>query len=301
MYDIIIIGGGPAGLTAAIYAQRAGRKCLVIERSAFGGQIALSPKLENYPGFTEISGTDFADRLVEQALGLGAEVELDEVTAVTDHGETKTVTTFSGEFESRAVIIAAGAKHRTLGLEREEAFTGMGVSYCAVCDGAFFRGRTVAVYGGGNTALQDAIMLADICERVYLIHRRDTLRGERGLEESLRKRENVEFVLSAEIEKLLGKDSLSGILVRGNDGTEREIALDGLFVAIGYIPDNVPFADVAKLDEYGYVAAGEDCRVRTEGVFVAGDCRSKAVRQVTTAVGDGAVAALAACEYLDNM
>lgn len=300
MYDIIIIGGGPAGLTAAIYAQRAGKNCLIIEKSAFGGQIALSPKLENYPGFTGISGTEFADRLVEQALGMGAEVELDEVTAVTDHGEAKTVATTSGEFEARAVIIASGAKHRTLGLENEEELTGRGVSYCAVCDGAFFRGKTVAVNGGGNTALQDAIMLSDICEKVYLIHRRDTLRGELRLAEALKKRENVEFVLAAEIVKLLGEDSLSGILVRGNDGTEREIALDGLFVAIGYMPDNVPFADVAKLDEYGYVAAGEDCKVRAEGVFVAGDCRSKSVRQVTTAVGDGAVAALAACEYLDK-
>lgn len=301
MYDIIIIGAGPAGLTAAIYARRAGKSCLVIERSAFGGQIALSPKLENYPGFAEISGVEFSDRLVEQAMGLGAEVELDEVTAVNDHGTHKSVTTLSGEFEAKAVIIAAGAKHRHLGIEREEELTGMGVGYCAVCDGAFYRGQTVAVYGGGNTALQDAMMLSDICAKVYLIHRRDTLRGEAHLAEKLRAKDNVEFVLESQIAALLGGEELEGLRLRHNDGSEREIAVDGLFIAIGYAPDNAPYAGVAALDEGGYISAGEDCRVATPGVFVAGDCRSKTVRQVTTAVGDGAVAALAACEYLDNM
>jgi len=301
MYDIIIIGAGPAGLTAAIYARRAGKSCLVIERSAFGGQIALSPKLENYPGFMEISGTEFSDRLVEQAMGLGAEVELDEVTAVNDHGTHKSVTTLSGEFEAKAVIIAAGAKHRHLGIEREEELTGMGIGYCAVCDGAFYRNRDVAVYGGGNTALQDAMMLSDICAKVYLIHRRDTLRGEAHLEQKLRAKENVEFVLESQISELLGGEELEGLRLIHNDGSEREIAVEGLFVAIGYAPDNAPYAGVAALDEGGYISAGEDCRVTTPGVFVAGDCRSKAIRQVTTAVGDGAVAALAACEYLDNM
>ncbi len=301
MYDIIIIGAGPAGLTAAIYARRAGKSCLIMERSAFGGQIALSPKLENYPGFVEISGAEFSDRLVEQALGLGAEVELDEVTAVNDHGAHKTVTTTSGEFEAKAVIIAAGAKHRHLGLEREEELTGMGVGYCAVCDGAFYKGQTVAVYGGGNTALQDAVMLSEICAKVYLIHRRDTLRGEKHLEEKLRAKDNVEFVLNSQISELLGGEELEGLLLRHNDGTEREISVNGLFIAIGYAPDNVPYAGVAALDEGGYISAGEDCRTASPGVFVAGDCRSKTIRQVTTAVGDGAVAALAACEYLDNM
>lgn len=301
MYDIIIIGGGPAGLSAAIYARRAGRSCLIAEKAAFGGQIALSPKLENYPGFVEISGGEFADRLVEQALGLGAEVELDCVTAVNDHGDHKTVTTTSGEFEAKAVIIAAGAKHRRLGLEREEELTGMGVSYCAVCDGAFFRGKTVAVYGGGNTALGDAMMLSDICEKVYLIHRRDSLRGEAGLGEKLRGRENVELVLESQIAALLGESRLSGLRVAGKDGSEREIAVDGLFVAIGYEPDNAPYAAVAEIDEGGYIASGEACLTRSPGVFVAGDCRTKSIRQVTTAVADGAVAALAAAEYLDNM
>ena len=299
MYDIIIIGAGPAGLTAAIYACRAGKSCLIIERGAFGGQISLSPKLENYPGFAEISGAEFSDRLVEQALALGAEVELDEVTAVRDNGRSKTVATLSGEFEARAVIVAAGAKHRHLGIEREEELTGMGVSYCAVCDGAFFKGSTVAVAGGGNSALQDAIMLSDICEKVYLIYR-SSIRGEQTLEDNLRKRSNVEFIPGGVIRELKGQHELEGIAVETPDG-EREIALQGLFVAVGYAPDNGAFAGVIDIDEWGYAASGEDCLSRTEGVFVAGDCRSKRIRQVTTAVGDGAVAALAACEYIDKI
>ena len=299
MYDIIIIGAGPAGLTAAIYARRAGKSCIVIERGAFGGQISLSPKLENYPGFTEISGAEFSDRLVEQALGLGAEIELDEVTAVRDNGNSKTVTTESGEFEAKAVIVAAGAKHRRLGIDREEELTGMGVSYCAVCDGAFFKGLTVAVAGGGSSALQDAIMLSDICEKVYLIYR-SSIRGEQALEETLRRRANVEFVPGGVITALKGEFELESISVKTPEG-EREIALQGLFVAIGYAPDNAPFGEVIDIDAWGYAASGEDCLSRTEGVFVAGDCRAKRIRQVATAVGDGAVAALAACEYIDKM
>jgi len=299
MYDIIIIGAGPAGLTAAIYALRAGKSCLVIERGAFGGQISLSPKLENYPGFTEISGTDFSDRLVEQALALGAEVELDEVTGVRDNGSSKTVITLSGEFEARALIVAAGAKHRHLGIEREEELTGMGVSYCAVCDGAFFKGATVAVAGGGSSALQDAIMLSDICEKVYLIYR-STIRGEQTLVDTLKKRGNVEFVPGGVIKELKGRFELEAIAVETSEGM-RDIPVQGLFVAIGYAPDNGAFADVIDIDQWGYAASGEDCRCSTPGVFVAGDCRAKKVRQVTTAVGDGAVAALAACDYIDKI
>jgi len=299
MYDIIIIGAGPAGLTAAIYARRAGKSCLLIEKGAFGGQISLSPKLENYPGFVEISGAEFSDRLVEQALNLGAEIELDEVTAVaeTDDG-TKTVTTLSGEFRAKALIIAAGARHRRLGLEREEELTGMGVSYCAVCDGAFFRGQTVAVVGGGSSALQDAVMLSEGCEKVYLIYR-STLRGEKQLVDILRRRENVEFVPGGVVTELLGAMELESLRVSTPEG-EREITVQGLFVAVGYQPDNAPFASLIKLDESGYADAGEDCFGGSPGVFVAGDCRAKDVRQVTTAVADGAVAALAACRYIDG-
>ena len=299
MYDIIIIGAGPAGLTAAIYARRAGKSCLIIERGAFGGQIALSPKLENYPGFVEISGAEFSDRLVEQALNLGAEVELDEVTAIGERDGMKTVTTLSGEFEAKALVIAAGARHRRLGLEREEELTGMGVSYCAVCDGAFFRGQTVAVVGGGSSALQDAVMLSEGCEKVYLIYR-STLRGEKQLVDILRRRENVEFVPGAVVTELEGDMELEAVKLSTPEG-ERRIELQGLFVAVGYAPDNAPVASLVELDEGGYAASGEDCLSRTPGVYVAGDCRSKAVRQVTTAVGDGAVAALAACHYVDSL
>ncbi len=299
MYDIIIIGAGPAGLTAAIYARRAGKSCLIIERGAFGGQIALSPKLENYPGFTEISGAEFSDRLVEQALNLGAEVELDEVTAIGERDGMKTVTTLSGEFEAKALVIAAGAKHRRLGIGREEELTGMGVSYCAVCDGAFFKGLTVAVVGGGSSALQDAIMLSDSCEKVYLVYR-SSLRGEKQLVDILRRRENVEFVPGAVVTELEGDMELEAVKLSTPEG-ERRIELQGLFVAVGYAPDNAPFASLVELDEGGYAASGEDCLSRTPGVYVAGDCRSKAVRQVTTAVGDGAVAALAACHYVDSL
>ena len=300
MHDIIVIGGGPAGLTAALYALRGGKSVLIIEKSAFGGQITLSPLLENYPGFSAISGSEFADKLVEQVLALGADVELDTVTGISDSGEYKTVICEGGEFRSRAIIVAAGARHRSLGLPREAELTGSGISYCAVCDGAFFRGMRVAVNGGGNTALQDAMMLSELCEKVYLIHRRDTLRGERKLEEALRRRENVEFLLERQITGFVGENSLRAIELSGPEGSET-LEVDGLFIAIGYEPENSAFASLVALDEWGYAAAGEDCRTPCPGVFVAGDCRSKAVRQVTTAVGDGAVAALAACEYLDEL
>ena len=297
MYDVIIIGGGPAGLTAATYARRAGKSVLVIEKSAFGGQITWSPKVENFPTRLSVSGTELGDMLLEQAIEQGAEVELDEVVSVRD-GEIKTVVCDSGaEFEGRALIIAVGARPRMLGLDREEELIGAGVCYCAVCDGAFYAGKTVAVNGGGNGALQDALLLSEKCAKVYLIHRRDSFRGETVLVEALKKRPNVEFVLNARVTALLGEDELTALAVE-QDGMERSIPVDGLFVAIGHQPDNGVFASLLELDQKGYALSGEDCRTGTPGVFIAGDCRKKAVRQVTTAVSDGAVAALAACDYL---
>lgn len=297
MYDVIIIGGGPAGLTAATYARRAGKSVLVIEKSAFGGQITWSPKVENFPTRLSVSGTELGDMLLEQAIEQGAEVELDEVVSVRD-GEIKTVVCDSGaEFEGRTLIIAVGARPRMLGLDREEELIGAGVCYCAVCDGAFYAGKTVAVNGGGNSALQDALLLSEKCAKVYLIHRRDSFRGETVLVEALKKRPNVEFVLNARVTALLGEDELTALAVE-QDGTERSIPVDGLFVAIGHQPDNGVFASLLELDQKGYALSGEDCRTGTPGVFIAGDCRKKAVRQVTTAVSDGAVAALAACDYL---
>ena len=300
IYDILIIGGGPAGLTAATYACRAGKSVLVIEKAAFGGQITWSPKVENFPSVVSISGAELGDRLMEQAMEQGAEVELDEAVSASLDGDVKRITCDSGAiFEGRSVIIATGARPRMLGIENEEALVGNGICFCAVCDGAFYKGRTVAVSGGGNSALQDALLLSEKCEKVYLIHRRAQFRGEAKLVDALEKRGNVEFVTESTITALLGDGELTGIKLAQN-GAEREIALDGLFVAIGHTPDNGIFKEYINLDAAGYADAAEDCLTKTAGVFVAGDCRKKSVRQLTTAAADGSVAALAACAYLDR-
>lgn len=298
MYDIIIIGGGPAGLTAATYARRAGKSVLVIEKAAFGGQITWSPKVENFPSIISISGAELGDRLLEQAMEQGAEVELDEVLSVSPEGETKLVHTESGaEFTARAVIIAAGAKPRAAGLAREEELVGRGVCYCAVCDGAFYAGGDVAVMGGGNSALQDALLLSEKCRRVYVIHRRADFRGEVKLVEALRAKDNVELITEAAVQELLGEDELTGLIIEQR-GERRELEVSGLFVAIGHAPELGAFSGLIALDKLGYADAGEACTTATPGVFVAGDCRAKRVRQLTTAVADGSAAALAACEYL---
>ena len=300
MFDIIIIGGGPAGLTAAVYALRAGKRVLVLEKNAFGGQITWSPKVENFPGFVSVSGTELGDRLLEQAMSQGAEVELEEVCALRREGEAFRVLCESGmDYEGKAVILATGAKPRMLGAAREEELVGSGVCYCAVCDGAFYAGHPVAVCGGGNSALQDALLLSESCSKVTLIHRRDSFRGEQKLVDALKQRENVEFVMNAAVTELLGTEELSGLVVEQN-GQRREIAVDGLFVAVGHQPDNGAFAEFLALDPVGYADSGEDCLTRTPGLFVAGDCRRKAVRQLTTAAADGAVAALAAVGYLSE-
>ena len=299
-YDLIIIGGGPAGLTAAVYARRAGKTVLVLEKDALGGQITWSPKVENFPSVLSVSGADLGNRMAEQAMEQGADVEIEEVTALekTEAG-WRVKCLFDAEYEGRTVILATGARPRMLGVEREEELVGSGVGYCAVCDGAFFQGEAVAVNGGGNSALQDAMLLSELCSRVYLVHRRAGFRGEEKLVEALQAKENVEFVLNARITALQGEDSLTGITVE-QDGAERMIPVTGLFVAIGHEPDNSAFAPFLNLDGRGYAASGEDCLTKTEGLFVAGDCRAKGVRQLTTAVADGAVAALAACSWLDK-
>jgi len=298
MYDLIIVGGGPAGLTAALYARRAGKSVLVIEKATFGGQITFSPKVENIPGFLSLTGNEFAEKLVEQVLEQGADVEMAEVLSV-KNGETKVVVTDSGEYEGKALIIATGARHRMLGLEREEQFVGEGISFCAVCDGAFYKDKVVGVVGGGNSALQEAILLSEQCAKVYVLQNLDTLTGEVRLREQLYTKDNVEIITGVTVQELLGESTLSGVRIAG--AVEREIALDGLFVAIGLIPQNEPFADLISLNDWGYVDAGEDTLTGVAGIFTAGDCRSKRIRQVATAAADGAVAALAACDYIDSL
>ena len=303
MYDIIIVGAGPAGLTAAIYARRANKSVLLLDKGAFGGQITFSPKVENFPGFDSISGSELADKLVEQALGQGAEVEIENVVEIKNLSDKKVVVTEDGnEYEAKAVIIACGAKHRHLGLENEEKFIGEGISFCAVCDGAFFKDKTVALIGGGNSALQEAILLSETSKKVYVVQNLDFLTGEPQLQEILRKRENVEIILGTVVDSIKDGDSFSGITVkRVADGVKTELELDGMFVAIGLVPENEPFESVADLDERGYIASGEDCLTKTDGIFVAGDCRAKAVRQVTTAAADGTISAIAACRYIDSL
>ncbi len=300
MYDIIVIGGGPAGLTAAIYARRAGKSVLILEKDTLGGQITWSPKVDNYPAVPSVSGMELGNLMAEQAMDQGAEVEIDEVVGIENCGDHRHVRcAFGGEFDARAVILATGAKPRTLGIEREESFVGSGVGYCAVCDGAFYKDQPVAVNGGGNSALQDALLLSETCSHVYLIHRRNHFRGEEKLVEALRAKENVEFVLNASVAELLGEDELSGIVIEQN-GERKQLEVSGLFIAVGHEPDNGAFRNLVKLDTGGYISAGEDCLTETDGIFVAGDCRSKSVRQITTAVADGAVAALVACRFLDS-
>ncbi len=299
MADIVIVGAGTAGLSAAIYALRAGKSVLLLEQMTYGGQIINTPEVENYPGIKSISGFDFAQGLYEQATALGAELKYEQVLSIED-GAVKKVKTSGGEYECGAIILATGAKNRPLGLDREQELIGSGISYCATCDGAFFKGRVVAVNGGGNTALEDALFLSNYCSRVYLIHRRDEFRGEAKQVEKLKAKENIEFVLNSTITELVGDDELSGVKVHDKvTGEDKLIELDGLFIAIGQMPENSAFAPLIELDKGGYIVAGEDCKTNVPGIFAAGDCRTKTVRQLTTAAADGAVAALAACAYID--
>ena len=303
MHDIIIIGGGPAGLTAAIYGLRAGKSVLVIEKNGFGGQIAYSPKVENIPGTKLISGAEFADKLTDQAMALGADVELENVIKVELDGDIKKVYTEEGNvFEAKALILALGVKHRTLGLEGEEELIGKGLSFCAVCDGAFYAGEDTAMIGGGNSALQEALLLSEVCRKVTVVQNLPFFTGEKKLADALTAKENVEVFFSTLVSGYMSENgNLTGLRLKGEDGTEKEIAVSGAFLAVGLMPENENFAALADLNDWGYFASGEDCTTRTPGVFVAGDCRSKQIRQVTTAAGDGAVAAMAACRWLDSL
>lgn len=302
MYDIIIVGGGPAGMTAALYAQRNGKQALVIEKTGFGGQITHSPKVENFPGSLSISGNELADSLFSQILEQGAEIEIETVTKVESLGDKKIVRTESGTaFEGKAVIIATGVKHRMLGLEGEDELVGEGISFCAVCDGDFYKGKTVCVAGGGNSALQEAILLSDKCKEVIMLQDLPNFTGEEKLQQVLFSRPNVSAHTGVKITKLLTEGGeFSGVEIEEN-GENKEIKCDGLFVAIGLIPENEPFKELAQLNDYGYFDSDEQCLTKTDGIFVAGDCRSKFIRQVTTACADGTTAALAACRYINEL
>ena len=304
MYDIIIIGAGPAGLTAALYARRAEKRVLVIEKETFGGQITHSPRVENYPGFESLSGSELGGKLFDHALALGAEIELDTVTGIRAAEGGIEVFCEGSTHLGASVIIATGSRHRNLGIEGEERFVGEGISYCAVCDGAFYKDKTVAVIGGGNSALQEAVLLSESCAHVTVVQNLGFLTGEESLQNILRARDNVDFILNATVDALLGEDTFAGITIRDAvSGETRDLTVDGIFVCIGQVPENDAFAGVVTLNDRGYVVADEACLPTSTipGVFVAGDCRTKAIRQVTTATADGAVAALAACRYLDGL
>ena len=302
MFDLIIVGAGTAGLSAAIYGVRAGKSVLVLEGAAYGGQIINTPEIENYPGIKKISGFEFATNLYNQAKDLGAEIRFEKVLSVQEKNGHKIVVTKDKEYEAKAVILATGAKNRNLGIEKEQELVGKGVSYCATCDGMFYRGKVVAVNGGGNTAVEDATFLSEYVEKVYVIHRRDSFRADKAEVDRLVAKKNVELVLNSTIKALESDASgLTGILVVDKDGKERRIQVDGLFVAIGQAPDNEVFRNEVDLDGKGYISAGEDCSTKTAGIFTAGDCRTKAVRQLATAASDGAVAALAAVNYINGL
>lgn len=304
MYDVVVVGGGPAGMTAALYALRNGKSALVIEKNGFGGQITHSPKVENYPGTFSMSGNEFAERTLDQILKQGAEIEFETVTQVKPEEDRILVLTEEGStFEGKTAILATGVKHRMLGLEGENELVGEGISFCAVCDGDFYAGKTVAVAGGGNSALQEAILLAEKCREVIMLQDMPFFTGEARLQEVLFSKPNVKGLTQIKITSLLTREGeLTGVSVE-NTGTHetQEISCDGLFVAIGLIPENEPFKDLAQLNRFGYFDSDEQCLTKTPGVFVAGDCRSKTVRQLTTAAADGATAALAACRYIDSL
>lgn len=297
MYDIIIIGCGPAGMTAGIYAARANRKVLIIEKETIGGQISSSPLVENYPGYKEISGSELANNMFEQVTALGVNVELDEVKKI-EHGKIKKVITLDHVYEAKAVIIATGSKYKLLGLKNEENLIGNGIHFCVACDGAFFKDKTVAVIGGGNSAVINAITLSDICKKVYVIQIIDKLTAESTLVEKLKEKENVEIILNAKVTELIGEDNLQTIKVNALDDV-KEIRLDGMFISIGLTPQSDFVKELLPINKYGYIESN-NCVTEKDGIFVAGDCRDKQIRQLTVATSDGTTAALNAIEYLNK-
>ena len=300
MYDIIIIGAGPAGLTAAIYARRANKNVLVLEAKTYGGQIINTPSIENYPAAAHISGFDFATNLYNQVTELGAEIKFEKVTSIKINNNIKIVETPDNKYEGKTIIIATGADNRKLGIEKEDEFVGKGISYCATCDGSFFKDKAVAVVGGGNTAIEDAEYLSDIVNKVYLIHRRDEFRADSVSINKLKEKNNVEFILNSKIKKLNGSEMLESIEVEDNNQNIKTIPITGLFIAVGKIPENENFKEIINMDDKGYIISDELCHTNIDGIFVAGDNREKSLRQLVTATSDGAVAATEAIKYINK-
>lgn len=297
MYDLIIIGCGPAGMTAAIYAKRANKNVLILEKETIGGQMASAPLIENYPGYQAISGSELANQMFEQLSNLGVDVELEEVKEIKP-GKVKKVITDENTYEAEAVLIATGSKYRLLGLENEEALIGKGIHFCVACDGAFYKNKEVAVIGGGNSAIINALTLSDICSKVYVIQKLDTLTAEETLIDKLSSKNNVEIILGATVQKIIGSKELQSIVVKIKK-EEKEIFLDGMFISVGLIPQSDIVKDILKINSFGYIESADGV-TEEEGIFVAGDCRDKKVRQVTVATGDGTVAAISAIDYLNN-
>ena len=302
MYDVIIIGAGPAGLTAALYLERALKEVLLLEASSYGGQILTTDKIDNYPGLPGISGFDYSNLLYNQAKDMGAEFAFEKAIEIKDKGKIKEVITEKNTYKAKGVIIATGADNRKLGLENEDKLVGKGVSYCATCDGAFYKKKIVAVNGGGNTALEEALYLSDIAEKVYLIYRRDEFtKAEKKLVKQIEKKENIEVIFNTIITKLNEKGGkLASINIETKDEEPKTIDINGLFIAVGRVPESENFAKLVNTDEAGYMEAAEDCSTNVEGIFVAGDNRVKEVRQLTTATADGTVAATNIIKYLND-
>lgn len=296
MYDVIVIGAGPAGLTAGIYLARGGAKTLILEKEGIGGQIASSPLVENYPGYERISGSELSDLFYEQVQKLGVDIEIDEVVSI-KNGEMKKVKTDNSVYTAKAIIIATGVKHKVLGLENENDLIGSGIHFCTTCDGPFYKNKIVAVIGGGNTAVINAIYLSSLCQKVYLIYRGSSLKCEDNLKKKIESISNVQILFNTNIIKYCGKDSLESVIIKNNDG-ESLLQLDGVFLSIGMIPENNIMSDVKK-NESNYYSSSETL-TNVEGIFVAGDCREKEVRQVTTAISDGTIAAINTLKYLDK-
>lgn len=299
MYDIIIIGAGPAGLTAALYARRALKKVLVLEALSYGGQIVNTLEIDNYPVNPHISGFDFATNLYNQVKELGAEFKFEKVIQIKD-GNSKKVITTNNTYETKSIIIATGCENRKLGIAREEELIGKGVSYCATCDGAFYKGKDVAIVGGGNTAIEDGIYLSNLCNKVYIIVRRDVLRADATLVKQIEAKENIIILYNSQVSKLNGDDTLESIKIVNKDGSVKNVLVSGIFIAIGRIPENEKFKEIIKLNKDGYIVATENCHTNIEGVYVAGDAREKNLRQLVTATSDGAIAATEAIKYLNK-